>query len=181
MNFKRTRLIALMLLLCTAVLMFSSCTGEKVDKPEDTNLEYWIGDTLNTDESTLLGTFDVSEHYLDSKYEPIIDAEGGFSKPEHCVVYYYSNYPLLDLGISKRISAIIITDPEVNVWGLTINSTKEEIRNALEENGFIVSFSGNRIIGDLGRYTIIAIVGESISINYETPSIIAALWSIDLD
>ena len=38
MNFKTnaTKLIALMLLLCTAVLMFSSCAGEKIDRRSET-------------------------------------------------------------------------------------------------------------------------------------------------
>ena len=184
MNFKTnaTKLIALMLLLCTAVLMFSSCAGEKIDKPEDTNLDYWIGDTLNTNEVTLLEELPTSDLYLDSKYEPIIDVEGNFSKPEHCVVYYYSNYPLADLGIVKRISRIEITDPAVNVWGFTINSTKEEVVSILKKNGFTdIRRNYNDIVADNGRYRVVFRQGESIYMHYETPSIIATLWSIDFD
>lgn len=38
------KLIALLLLLCTLTLALSSCGGEKIEKPEDTNLEHWLLD-----------------------------------------------------------------------------------------------------------------------------------------
>ena len=176
------KLIALTLLLCTLSLMFSSCGNNvKIEKPEDTNLEYWILDILDTDNAILLKDFYGSDLYLDSKYEPVVDENGDLCRPEQCIAYYVSNYPLKDLGITKKISSIVITDPTVNVWGLTINSSSEKIIATLEQKGFTVSVSADRILGDLGRYTIIAKSGESISINYEMPSIIAALWSIDFD
>ncbi len=175
------KIIALILLLCTFTLMLSSCGSEKIEKPEDTNLEYWLLDKLDTDNAILLKTFYGSELYLDSKYQPIIDEDGNYSKPENCVVYYIKNYPLADLGITKRISAIVITDPKVNMFGLTLHSTQKEVVTALERNGFTISFSAGRIYGELGRYTVTVAIGEAMSISYETPSIIASLWSIDLD
>ena len=47
----KTRIIALILLLCTVTLMFSSCGSEKIEKPEDTNLEYWLLDKLGIEVS----------------------------------------------------------------------------------------------------------------------------------
>ena len=46
------KIVALILLLCTVTLMFSSCGSEKIEKPEDTNLEYWLLDKLDTDSCT---------------------------------------------------------------------------------------------------------------------------------
>ena len=177
------KIIALTLLLCTLVLMFSSCEAEpELAKPEDTNLEYWlldIPDKKNWTQLTYQGR--KTDRYLAQGYEAVVDENGDLCEPEQCVVYYVSNYPLLDLGITQKINCIVIRDPVVNIWGLTINSSSEEIIATLEQKGFTVSVSANRIVGDLGRYTIIAKSGESISINYEMPSIMAALWSIDFD
>ena len=174
------KLIALLLLLCMFTLVLSSCGEKKIEKPEDTNLEYWLLDFVDKENLTLIIDLYAEEHYLAKGYEPIIDENGDLQPPEKCVMYYAMNYPLLDLGI-KAISTIIITDPEVYVWGLTINSTKEEVQSVLENNGFVVSSSGDKIIANFGRYKIGVRIGKRIIVGYNPPSIIAALWSIDFD
>lgn len=173
------KLIALLLLLCTFTLMFSSCKVEpELAKPEDTNLEYWLLDKPDKKDWTKIG----SDRYLAAGYEPAVDENGDLRRPEHSVVYYISNYPLADLGIVKRISRIEISDPNVYIWGLTLNSDREEIITALENNGFVVTSNDHRgVTGDNGRYRIVVRFNEGIFIHYETPSIIAALWSIDFD
>ena len=68
------------------------------------------------------------------------------------------------------------------VWGLTINSTREEAEITMKENGFVVNQNNKQVFeADNGRYGIIIHHGEAIYITHNTPSIIAALWSIDFD
>ena len=133
-NYK-TKLIVLILLLCTVTLMFSSCAEEKLDKPADTNLEYWLLDDPNTDEWTKSGDDFLSTRYLAKGYEPVLDKDGNTTAPENRVVYYVENYPIKEIG-TKKILGIWITDPNVYVWGLTVNSTREEVVEIMEKMGF---------------------------------------------
>ena len=177
------KIVALILLLCTVTLMFSSCGSEKIEKPEDTNLEYWLLDKPNKKEWTQLTYLErATDQYLAQGYEAVVDENGDVRRPESCVVYYIQNYPLADFGIAKRISRIEITDPNVYIWGLTLNSDREEIEATLRNNGFIVTSSDHMgVTGDNGRYRVTVRFEDGIYIHYETPSIIAALWSIDFD
>lgn len=133
----KTRIIALILLLCTVTLMFSSCGSEKIEKPEDTNLEYWLLDKLDTDSCTELYT--TSSYYigtfLPKEYKATIDENGNLVAPSQVVTYTLLNYPYTDFGAPK-ISRIDITDPNVYVWGLTINSTRKEIISTMKDRGF---------------------------------------------
>ena len=129
----KTKLIALMLLLCTVTLMFSSCTRDKIDKPADTNLEYWLLDRPKKEDLTLVG----ENMYLSKNYQPIINEDGSLSAPEEYVAYSFHKYPFNKIGI-ERILKIVITDPNVSVWGLTINSTKEEIVEVFSKMGFYI-------------------------------------------
>ena len=161
MNFKRTKLIALMLLLCTAVLMFSSCAGEKIDKPEDTNLEYWLLDDPDIDNWTYIS----SDCYLAAGYEAVLDENGELCAPEHAVIYYIDHYPISEIGF-KKIDGIVITDPNVCVWGLTVNSTKEEAQKILTELGFSVSNNEQLCLGEFGQYRVRLVYGERLEIHY---------------
>ena len=132
-----TKLIALLLLLCTVTLMFSSCGNDvKIEKPEDTNLEYWLWESLNIDECTELyyGGEGVLRDYLAKEYEAVNSPQGNLVAPESAVVYSLTRYPYTDLGV-MRIMKIAITDPNVYVWGLNINSTRKEIIDAMNKAG----------------------------------------------
>ena len=156
-NYK-TKLIVLILLLCTVTLMFSSCAEEKLDKPEDTNLEYWLLDDPNTDEWTRLtpsyqGFPTVT--YLAKGYDTALDIYGNITSPKRCVTYCVGNYPILEMGI-KKIVGIRIEDPDIYVWGLTINSTREEVVEIMEKMGFEEgSKSPDTYIGRKDNYRVI--------------------------
>ena len=136
------KLIALTLLLCTLTLLLSSCGSNKnvkIEKPENTNLEYWLLDTVDTDGLTEIKK--VSYYYvgsfLSSKYQAQLDDEGQLVAPDEAVVYHISNYPYTDANWgSQRVARIDITDPTVYVWGVNINSTREEIIAAMESAGY---------------------------------------------
>ena len=151
----KTRIIALILLLCTFTLVLSSCGSEKIEKPEDTNLEYWLLDRPNKKEWTKLWGDGLTNTYLAEGYEPVLNQYGNLSRPEHAVVYFTENYPIEEIGI-KKITGIYITDPKIHVWGLTVNSTREEVVEVMGKMGFEESHFGTDIYsGRKGRYKVI--------------------------
>ena len=137
--------VVLLLLLCIFAMIFSSCSVyPELPMPEDTNLEYWLlYNPYNKNWTELPNGYWMEDFYgksyLAQGYEPVIDEDGNLSVPEHCVIYSTGNYPLIDMGV-KRITSISITDPQVSVFGLTINSTREEIDEVMTKNGFAVSY-----------------------------------------
>lgn len=167
------KLIALLLLLCTLTLLLSSCGSKKIEKPEDTNLEYWLLEKLDTDGCTELNAYIGSKvkFYLAKGYNAIVTEKGNLDAPESAVVYTIRKYPYTDWGVLWRISSIGITDPNVYVWGLTINSTREEFINVMTSLGFefksenekYISFSLNKTIISLSYY-------KQLSIYYDIPA-----------
>ena len=137
--------VVLLLLLCIFAMIFSSCSVyPELPMPEDTNLEYWLLESpYNKNWTELPNGYWMEDFYgksyLAQGYEPIIDEDGNLSAPEHCVIYSTGNYPLIDKGV-KRITSIRITDPQIYVFGLTINSTREEIDEVMTKNGFEVRY-----------------------------------------
>lgn len=169
------KLIALLLLLCTLTLALSSCGAEpELSKPEDTNLEYWLLDRPNKKEWTELP----NSHWLDDKdylasgYELIIDENGNLSKPEKYIMFTVGNYPLHDLGV-KRITTIRITDPDVYIWGLNINSSRDDVKSTLDKNGFIKNYdSEKKYVANSGNYDITVEYGSMIKIVYKMTSVL---------
>ena len=135
--------VVLLLLLCIFAMIFSSCSVyPELPMPEDTNLEYWLLESpYNKNWTELPNGYWMEDFYgksyLAEGYEPIVDENGNLTAPEHCVIYDTGNYPLVDKGV-KRITDIRITDPQIYVFGLTINSTREEIDEVMTKNGFEV-------------------------------------------
>ena len=167
MNFKRTRLIALMLLLCTVTLMFSSCARDKIDKPEDTNLEYWLLDRPDKKNWILIS----SDCYLAAGYEAVLDENGELIAPKFAVTYTVRRYPFTDFGI-KKITNIIITDPSVYVWGLTLNSTYEEFVNVMKSKGFDLRVeTKNSVEFSKERYSIVLFYNNKLVIRYHPKTI----------
>ena len=157
------KLIALTLLLCTFALLLSSCGGNKdvkIEKPEDTNLEYWLLDSPNKREWTKLYEDILGGTYLANGYEAVLNESSHNllypkNAPEHAVVYSTENYPIEEIGI-KKITGIHITDPEIRVWGLTVNSTIEEFVEVMKKIGFKVDHTGPNIYhAQKGRYSVI--------------------------
>ena len=124
-------------LLIGMVLLLSACaSSEKViyiDRPEDTNLEFWITQRVNGIDleekgcTYLPGWFGASE-YLDSRYDAFDDGSM-LTAPEIHVTYLLTGYP--DTIDDRAITSIEITDPSITVYGLTLNSTGEEIKNRM--------------------------------------------------
>ena len=167
---KKTKIIALLLLVCTVTLMFTSCTSDKIDKPKDTNLEYWILDKLDTDGCTELYKGNKVYHYLAKGYEAETDENGNLVAPEAAVTYLVRKYPYRDWGALWRISCITITDPNVFVWGLNKNSTREEFISVMTDLGFELKGENEKTITySLNRNIINLCYGRSLQIWYNIP------------
>ena len=125
-------------------LLLSGCSLNKfLKRPEDTNLEFWITESCSSEDfknkgCTYLPGWFGAEEYLDSRYEPIkIIEENGYERlsvPEVHVTYLRAGYP--DALDSWRITRIEITDPTIIVYGLNMNSSKEEVKNRMKELKF---------------------------------------------
>lgn len=127
------------LLLACAVILLSVLTFSQrtVPRPE-TDLEFWICDNVND--------FDFSEYqprfglmggreYYGKGYQPSVGENGEQIDPVHCVIYTVTAYPDY-ASASSHITRITITDPNVRIWGLTVDASSTDIMTVMEQNGF---------------------------------------------
>lgn len=126
------------ILFCFIFLIYlAGCSDNKLDKPE-TNLEFWIAENVSdVDFSQYQQKFGImgGREYYGSDYIPTENENGEQVDPDECVIYTITSYP--DYSSNKKhITCITITDPSVNVYGLTIKSSNEDIKTAMESNGF---------------------------------------------
>lgn len=119
------------------------------------NLEFWIGENVNnvdfsgyTRRIGLMG----GDEYYGTGYIPTEDEHGEQEDPEHCVIYTVTAYPDYS-SMTCHITRITITDPNIDVYGLTLSSDKQEIRDKLIAEGFDVVGSDFEIVGKKGNYT----------------------------
>ena len=122
--------------------LLTSC-GEKtnpLDKTKDTNLDFWITQKVTYEEmkekgcTYLGGQALVGEFvFLDSKYTlPEDQPETLYKLPDAYVTYRIENYPKGNSS-SKAITYIAVGDPNVKVFGLTFNSSDEEIAKRMKK------------------------------------------------
>lgn len=137
---KTVKLLAGCLCACALGACGESASYKFLDRPENTNLELWITQKLEAEDikdMTELGGCFGCRLFLGSKYTPAYYDGNSFapSTPNGPYVEYEaSGYP--DSSDSYHITGITIKDPEVTVYGLTMNSTKEEISRTMKDEGF---------------------------------------------
>ena len=113
----------------------TSCTTSNVDitvRPKDYKLDYWlteIVDVTKIDKSLFyMCEYERYETYLDSSYIFINDQEEK-KLPEKYVTY--------DVNLEKSmIQTIIITDPSITIYGLSMKSSEFAIKRKLLRMGF---------------------------------------------
>ena len=143
------------LLLCIVVLLtLVGCSSNKLEKPE-TNLEFWIGENVDgidfTNYQMKYGMFGGNMYY-GTGYVPTLDENEQQVDPEHCVIYTVTSYPDY-MNKAQHVTRIEITDPEIELYGLSINSSKEDIKNVMEEQGFTVIEGEYGITAEKGKFT----------------------------
>ena len=151
---KLTKFLGMILLICCISVMFAACHTINDDdmkpddttlefqipeKPADTTLEFWIAeDVSSVDFSThyeRFGVFGAREFY-GLGYSPAEVIKGSHDVlPEKYVLYTVSGYPDV-LDAWNYVTFIKIADPEIQVYGLTCNSSLEEFDKTMEELGY---------------------------------------------
>ncbi len=149
------------LMLCCAVLAMSlaGCTGHELsalgEPPSD--LEFWLTECVDdVDLSKYQEKYGMmgGHEYYGTGYLPTIGEDGQQIDPQYFVVYTVTRYP--DYSSKRRcVTSICITDPAIEVYGLTVNSTEEEIRRQMEERGgfAVEKMPGGALIARRGNYT----------------------------
>ncbi len=113
----------------------TSCATSNVDitvRPKDYKLDYWlteIVDVTKIDKSLFYESRrEGSETYLDSRYN-FINVQGQKELPEKYVTY--------DVNLEKSmIVAILIKDPSITMYGLSMRSSETSIKRKLLRMGF---------------------------------------------
>ena len=128
------KLIGIVSLLLAICMMLGSCaTSEggdntyanfKPEKPDDTELEFWVGDDVSS--------YDFSDYEM-------IENDIGFD------IYYGKGYSSKDADnyvkyviSSGKVVSIVITDPDVDVWGISTETSKYDFVDYFEFNGYRV-------------------------------------------
>lgn len=140
-------------LVCICVFVFAN---RKPPRPV-TALEFWIGDKV--DASTFSGyqmkggLFGGREYY-GTGYVPTLDGNRQID-PEHCVIYTVTSYP--DYSSEKSaVTGIYITDPSVEFYGVSLNSSHKEFEKLMKKQGFkITDTNFNHHTAKKGKYSVI--------------------------
>ena len=142
-----------------AALMLTSCGNSDLylKRPSNTNLEFWITQKVKDNELEEKGCQYFNWRFgpgafLDSKYS-FVEVDGVQELPEAYVIYEALKYPDICKG-SRAITRIDITDPEITVYGLTINSTEKEISDVMLPLAKSISFVMTTTDGCYPRYSV---------------------------
>ena len=141
------------LLIFVMLFVVSGCDYVALPDPK-TNLEFWIAEDVNDVDFSDYICFPGfgANAYVNSKY-PVEYSDGNY--PEctgNYVKYTVGNYPD-ESSNSLHITNIDINDPEIHFYGLSINSTKEEILKVFEEElKFDIEISGSSVYCSKGKY-----------------------------
>mgnify|MGYP003300951941 CR=1 FL=1 len=147
------KLLVLSLILC--LLCLTSCTVPSKDP--NTNLEFWITENV--------ADYDFSSYiyipsfggcsYVNSKYKVVYDENNIPTFPEYYVEYSVGAYPDYSSALNY-ITHITIQDPEIHVYGITINTSIEEAASILKNNGYKVELndSNTYLSAEYGKCTI---------------------------
>ena len=122
----------------TAVLfLLAGCAVSYLPRPE-TDLEFWIAENVDgvdfsghREKHGIMGGCE----YYGSGYAPAIDESGKTTDPEECVIYTVTAFPDYS-SEARHITHITITDPKIRLYGVTLRSSADEIKSAMERNGF---------------------------------------------
>lgn len=140
-----------------AVIGIFLFANRKPDRPA-TNLEFWIGE--NVDEVDFsgfqekYGLFGGREYY-GTGYVPTVDENGMQTDPEFCVVYTITAFPDYSSNHS-HITEITITDPSVEFYGISLNTSHKDFDRLMKAQGFrITTENGNRHTAKRGKYSVI--------------------------
>ena len=139
-----------------------------IEKPI-TDLEFWIAENVDAVDfsryQVKYGMMGGTEYY-GTGYIPTLDENGEQVDPDHCVIYTVTSYPDYS-NKEQHVTGIYITDPNIKVYGITLNSSFEEFERCIAEQGFEITSSNEyHRTASKGKYSI-SITKEYIMIRVE--------------
>ena len=141
------------LVMLLVLFSLTSCGALPLEEPEN-NLEFWIGENVNgIDFSSYhhLPGFG-SDSYVNSKYEAVYDKYNYPTFPNGYVEYTVGSFPD-ESSLSKHIICIEIIDPNIYLYGLSINTPFDELVSVMENHSFKVTNNLNYIRAKYDKYT----------------------------
>ncbi len=140
------------------LLLLPSCQKATLylAKDPNSNLELYLTQAVKDEDLTDLYYLPIG--FGVEVYLSVPPLENG-AKPDQCVRYQLTAYPDYADG-GRYVTGISITDPTYTVYGLTINSSADDFKVAMEEWGFALSESG--LSADWGNGSIGLTPGKSL-------------------
>lgn len=135
-------LLCIFAILSITLCVCAGCSGRIPEKPADTSLEFWIAEDVSSvdfsDYYARAGVFGAYEYY-GKGYSPAEILEGNLDiLPQHYVLYTVGGYP--DTSDDwNYITRIQITDPEVQVYGMTCDTRLDEFDKTMQKLGYKIS------------------------------------------
>ncbi len=154
------RLFALALVLVLIVSLFA-CDNRQTQNNDlsqpITNLEFWIAENVDDVDFSKYqkkyGRMGGTDYY-GTGYVPTVDEQGQQVDPKHCVIYTVTSYPDY-ANKEQHITHIYITDPEIEFYGITLNSSFEDFEYYIQNQGFEITQSNeNSRTAEKGKYSI---------------------------
>lgn len=144
---KRARALLITLLMFVITFTIVGCSKATIEKPADTNLEFWITENVDNIDFSVYqekyGWMGAKEYY-GIGYEPTSNEDREQIEPEYYVKYLVTNYPDYS-SKHKAVTRISITDPDIEFYGLSLASSMEDITAKMDELGYHVEMTGDMI------------------------------------
>lgn len=109
-----------------------------------TNLEFWIAENVDNIDyySKYQAKYGIQGGYefYGTGYIPTTDENGNQIDPVHCVIYTVTSFPDYS-NREQHITHIYITDPNIEFYGISLNSTFEDFDYYIEKQGFEITHS----------------------------------------
>lgn len=153
---KSTKILILVSALVVVLIGILVFVNRKPNLPV-TNLEFWIGENVDDFDFSgyqeKYGLFGGREYY-GTGYVPTFDEDGMTIDPEQCVIYTVTAFP--DYSSQKKaVTSIYITDPSVEFYGISLNSSHKEFDKLMKKQGFkITDTSAIPRTAKHGKYTV---------------------------
>lgn len=154
------RLFALVIVLIL-IISVSACDNQPTHSNDlsqpITNLEFWIAENVDdVDFSKYQIKYGImgGTEYYGTGYVPTVDEYGQQVDPEHCVIYTVTSYPDY-ANKEQHITRIYITDPKIEFYGITLNSSFEDFEYYIQNQGFEITHSNeNSRTAEKGKYSV---------------------------
>ncbi len=153
-RYASNKIIILTIVVLLLVFIGYQC-GKRLSRPE-TNLEFWIAENVkNVDFSQYQEKYGLmgGREYYGSGYVPLMNEYGEQTDPKHCVIYTVTAYPDY-FSNQSHVTRIWITDPSIEVYGLTLDSTLEEIEHTMKSKGFRIKYTAGGLVARKGKFSL---------------------------